>query len=390
MIPGGDNPIEEYPLRDLGISEEEVMDGLSKMREKDLSYHRIFSSMCTPPHPIALLAHERFQETNLGDPGLFPGSAELELQAVRMMAELLGYPEAAGYLSTGGTESNIQAIRAARNAHSFRDGNIVVPKSAHFSFDKIGDLLSIEIRKADLDDDLKVDLASVESLIDEKTVSLVGIAGTTEFGQVDPIDRLAELALDAGIHLHVDAAFGGFVLPFLEGDWRWDFTVEAVTSITIDPHKMGMATIPGGGLLFRRPEDLERLAAYAPYLTVARPKALTGTRSGAAAAAIWAVMNHLGREGFKEVVDRCMDLSRRMVDGARKIGVEPMMEPVMNVVTLRMDDPEGVRSDLLERRWRVSTTRSPKALRLILMPHSTVENVDLFLKDLEDIMKRRG
>jgi tyrosine decarboxylase/aspartate 1-decarboxylase len=62
----------------------------------------------------------------------------------------------------------------------------------------------------------------------------------------------------------------------------------------------------------------------------------------------------------------------------------------MNVVTLRMDDPEGVRSDLLERRWRVSTTRSPKALRLILMPHSTVENVDLFLKDLEDIMKRRG
>jgi tyrosine decarboxylase/aspartate 1-decarboxylase len=86
VIPGGDNPIEEYPLRDLGISEEEVMDGLSKMREKDLSYHRIFSSMCTPPHPIALLAHERFQETNLGDPGLFPGSAELERLAVRMMA----------------------------------------------------------------------------------------------------------------------------------------------------------------------------------------------------------------------------------------------------------------------------------------------------------------
>lgn len=390
MIPGEDNLIEEYPLRDLGISEEEVMEGLSKMREKDLSYHRIFSSMCTPPHPIALLAHEKFQETNLGDPGLFPGSAELEAEAVRMMADLLGYPEAAGYLSTGGTESNIQAIRAARNAYDFRDGNIVVPKSAHFSFDKIGDLLSIEIRKADLDDDLKADLASVESLIDEKTVSLVGIAGTTEFGQVDPIDEMGRIALDSGVHLHVDAAFGGFVLPFLEGDWRWDFRVEGVTSITIDPHKMGMATIPGGGLLFRRPEDLERLAAYAPYLTVARPKALTGTRSGAAAAAIWAVMNHLGREGFEKVIGRCMDLSRRMVAGAKEIGIESVIEPVTNVVTLRMDDPEGVRSDLLKRRWRVSTTRSPKALRLILMPHSTVENVDLFLKDLEDVLKRRG
>ncbi|MGB3944618.1 MAG: tyrosine decarboxylase MfnA [Methanothrix sp.] len=390
MSPGGDNPIEEYPLRDQGISEEEVMEGLQKMREKDLSYHRIFSSMCTPPHPIALLAHEKFQETNLGDPGLFPGSAELELQAVRMMAELLGYPDACGYLSTGGTESNIQAIRAARNAHSFRDGNIVVPKSAHFSFDKIGDLLSLEIRKADLDDDLKVDLASAESLIDDKTVSLVGIAGTTEFGQIDPIAEMGEIAVDSGVHLHVDAAFGGFVIPFLEGDWRWDFRVEGVTSITIDPHKMGMATIPGGGLLFRSPEDLERLAAYAPYLTVARPKALTGTRSGAAAAAIWAVMNHLGKAGFKEVVGRCMDLSRRMVDGARKIGIEPVIEPVTNVVTLRMDDPEGVRADLLERRWRVSTTRSPRALRLILMPHSTAESVDLFLEDLGDVVKRRG
>jgi len=377
-------------LRDRGLSEEEVMKGLRKMRAKDLSYDRIFSSMCTPPHPIALKAHQLFQETNLGDPGLFPGSADLEAEAVRMMAELLGHPEACGYLSTGGTESNIQAIRAARNSADFRDGNIVVPRSAHFSFDKIGDLLSLEIRKADLDGDLKVDVGSVEELIDEKTVSLVGIAGTTEFGQVDPIDRLGRLALDWGIRLHVDAAFGGFVLPFLGGDWRWDFSVEGVTSITIDPHKMGMATIPGGGLLFRHPEDLERLAAYAPYLTVARPKALTGTRSGAAAAAIWAVMNRLGREGFKKVVDGCMGLSRRMVEGAKEIGIEPVMDPVMNVVTLRMDDPEGVRASLLDRRWRVSTTRSPKALRLIIMPHSTAENVDLFLADLEDLLRKRA
>ncbi|HII06489.1 MAG TPA: tyrosine decarboxylase MfnA [Methanotrichaceae archaeon] len=375
-------------MRDLGLSEEEVMRGLQKMRSKDLSYDRILSSMCTLPHPIALKAHRKFQETNLGDPGLFPGSFELEQQVVRMMAEILGYPNAVGYLSTGGTESNIQAIRAARNAHNFRDGNIVVPKSAHFSFDKIGDLLRLEIRKADLDEDLKVDLDSVEDLIDEKTVSLVGIAGTTEFGQVDPIDRLGKLALDSGIHLHVDAAFGGFVLPFLKGDWKWDFRTEGVTSITIDPHKMGMATIPGGGLLFRHPEDLERLAAYAPYLTMARPKALTGTRSGASAAAIWAVMNFLGKEGFTKVVDRCMDLSRQMVAGVRKIGIEPVIEPVMNVVTLKMDHPEEVRADLLECCWRVSTTRSPQALRLILMPHTTSENVDLFLADLELVLKR--
>lgn len=375
-------------MRKEGLPEDEVLRSLSEMRNLDLDYDRIFSSMCTRPHPIALKAHELFQETNLGDPGLFPGSAKLETMAVQMMADLLGCSDAVGYLSTGGTESNIQAIRAARNTCGIEGGNIVVPKSAHFSFDKIADLLRLEVRKADLDEDLKVDLGSVEKLIDENTVSIVGIAGTTEFGQVDPIDSLGKLAQDHGLHLHVDAAFGGFVLPFLKGDWKWDFRVEGVTSITIDPHKMGMSTIPGGGLLFRYSSDMDGLEAYAPYLTVARQKALTGTRSGASAAAIWAVMTHLGQVGYSKEVARCMELSRRMVAGARDFGIEPVIEPVMNVVTLRVDSPEDVRDALIKRRWRVSTARDPKAIRLILMPHATIENVDLFLEDLKDVLKR--
>ncbi len=65
-----------------------------------------------------------------------------------MLGDLLGCPDAAGYISTGGTESNIQAIRAARNEAGVSEANIVVPESAHFSFDKIGDLLCLEVRKA--------------------------------------------------------------------------------------------------------------------------------------------------------------------------------------------------------------------------------------------------
>jgi len=375
-------------VREEGLQAEVVFEALRAMRAKDLSYERIFSSMCTRPHPIALKAHQLFQETNLGDPGLFPGSAELERQAIEMMAELLGNPSAVGYLSTGGTESNIQAIRAARNACGIDEGNIVVPKSAHFSFDKIGDLLRLETRKADLDASLKVDPQAVEDLIDDKTVALVGIAGTTEFGQVDPIDRLGEIALDHGLHLHVDAAFGGFVLPFLKGDWKWDFRVKGVSSITIDPHKMGMSTIPGGGLLFRDAKDQERLAAYAPYLTVARQKALTGTRSGAAAAAIWAVMTHLGKSGFSEVVQRCMDLTTHLLAGAGEIGLKPVIEPVMNVLALEVDSPQDIRAELMKLRWQVSMVQNPKALRLIIMPHTTKENVDLLLYDLDDLLNK--
>jgi tyrosine decarboxylase/aspartate 1-decarboxylase len=377
-------------MREKALSEDEVMAILAETKARDYSYDRFLSTMCTLPHPIAVRAHDMFLETNLGDPGLFPGVAELEERVVAMLGEMLGCPDAVGYVSTGGTESNIQAIRAARNEAGIKGGNIVVPASAHFSFDKIGDILSLEVRKADLDESLKVDLSSVESLLDDKTVALVGIAGTTEFGQVDPIDRLAEMAADRGIHLHVDAAFGGFVLPFLDKKYAWDFSVPGVSSITIDPHKMGMSTIPAGGLLFRGQECLSALETETHYLTKARQASLTGTRSGAAAAATYAVMMHLGREGFKEMVDYCMDLTYHLVEGARKIGVIPAIEPIMNVVALNVPNPAKVREDLMKRDWHVSMTREPnRALRLILMRHMTKENLDLFLKDLDEVCQEQ-
>ena len=376
-------------MRDKALPEDEVMRILAETRARDYSYDRFLSTMCTLPHPIAVRAHNMFLETNLGDPGLFPGVSELEERVVSMLGEMLGCPEASGYVSTGGTESNIQAIRAARNEAGRKDGNIVVPASAHFSFDKIGDLLCLEVRKAELDEDLKVDLSSVESLLDERTVALVGIAGTTEYGQVDPIEGLAKLATERGIHLHVDAAFGGFVLPFLDKKFAWDFSVPGVSSITIDPHKMGMSTIPAGGLLFRGQECLSALETETHYLTRARQASLTGTRSGAAAAATYAVMMHLGREGFKEMVDYCMDLTNHLVKGAREIGISPAIEPIMNVVALQVPSPAQVREELMKRGWHVSMTREPnRALRLILMKHMTRENIDLFLGDLQEVCRK--
>jgi len=371
---------------DEGLSREEVMTLLGEAKKKDLNYDRIFSSMCTNPHPIAVEAHMKFIESNLGDAGLFPGTKSIECKVMKMLGTLVGMPNAYGYMTTGGTESNIQAIRAARNLVRKEKPNMVISESAHFSFDKIADILQLEVRRASLDKNFKVDIGSVEEQIDENTVALVGIAGTTEFGQIDPIEDLAGVAKREGLFLHIDAAFGGLVIPFLEGEYKFGFEVDGVSSISVDPHKMGMSTIPCGGLLFREKNYLNSLSISTPYLSTKAQYSLTGTRSGATVVSTYAVFKHIGMNGLKENVHRCVDMTKTIVEEAEKFGVYPIVDPVMNVLALDVPKIEKVLLMLLLKNWRVSVTRAPRALRLVVMPHTTEENLLLFLKDLEEIV----
>ncbi len=371
-----------------GLSEKEVFSHLNSAFEKDTSYEKVLSAMCTIPHPVAIKAHMQFIAANMGDFGLFPGTRELEEEVIRMMGSMLGDSDACGYLTTGGTESNIQALRTARNIGKKKRPNMVVPASAHFSFDKIADLLGIEIRKAPLDAEFKVDVESVSHLIDVNTIALVGIAGSTEFGQVDPIDRLAELALSNDLFLHIDAAFGGFVLPFLDKKFSFDFSVDGVTSMTADPHKMGMSTIPAGGLLFRDEACLLPLEIDTPYLTIRKQHSLPGTRSGASVAAAYAVMKHLGREGYKKIVGRCMKMTGMLVNGAGEFGIEPLIEPVMNIVALDVPGLDDVRKKLRAKGWITSMTRNPKSMRLIIMPHISENAIGLFVSDLGECISQ--
>lgn len=365
-----------------GLSEKEVFTLLNSARKKDTSYEKVLSAMCTRPHPIAVKAHMKFIESNLGDFGLFSGTKELEEKVIRMIGALLGDANACGYITTGGTESNIQALRTARNLSKKARPNMIVPASAHFSFDKVADILGIEVRKASLDSEFKVDINSVKALIDDNTIALVGIAGSTEFGQVDPIDKLSKLALSSNLFLHVDAAFGGFVLPFLDKKYDFDFSIKGVTSITADPHKMGLSTIPAGGLLFREEACLLPLEIDTPYLTIRAQHSLTGTRSGAAIAAAYAVMTYLGREGYKKIVKRCISMTHSLVAGVRELGIEPLIEPVMNIVALDVPNLDEVRKKLRSKGWSTSITRSPRAMRLIIMPHLGEEAVEIFISDL--------
>ena len=357
-------------MREKGCSREELFSFLARRRGEDREYGRILSSMCTRPHPVAVEAEALFAGTNLGDPGLFPGTAGIERLLVERLGDLLHLPGACGYATSGGTESNIQVLRMARGLAGVADPNVVVPESAHFSFEKACDLLSMEIRTAPLDANLRMDPEKAEGLVDRNTVCLVGIAGTTEYGMVDPIRALSDIAVDRGVFLHVDAAFGGLVIPFLERSIPFDFSLPGVFSVSVDPHKMGMSPIPSGALLVREERLLAPLEVSTPYLTVKKVYTLTGTRPGGPVAGAFAVLEYLGREGMRSIVRGCMENTARLIAGLGTFGIPRAVTPDLNVATFACEGvPPG---------WQISRTRQGH-LRIVCMPHVSRDRVEAFI-----------
>ncbi len=384
-------------MQDKGMSQKAVLKELEPRLKKDFTYEsgKIIGSMCTRSHPFSKRVHAMYVDKNLGDAGLFPAVAELEKETIRSLGTMLSNPEASGHIVTGGTEANILALWTALNETKKQKREVIMPTSAHCSFDKAGDLLGLKIVKVGLDQDFRVNMQAVKRALSSKTVAVIGIAGTTGLGAVDAISELSELAQEKGIYLHVDAAFGGFVLPFLKDlGYKvpgFDFKEPGVCSITIDPHKMGLAPIPAGGILFRNEDLKEKIAWNISYLAGGEAKAATivGTRSGASIVAVWSLLKHLGREGYKRIVRRCMRLTWKLAEEIPRIkGLDTMMSPTMNVVglTSKVLDIAQIARELRIRGWAVSLF--PKHIRIVVMPHVREAHVDSFLEDLKGVTHR--
>ena len=383
-------------MKEKGLPKSLVLQQLKSKLKEDFTYDsgKILGSMCTKPHAFAKQIYMKCLEKNLGDPGLFPTTAELEKEAIQLLGLLLSNPNACGHFVSGGTEANIIALWAARNLSKEKRNEVIVPASAHYSFDKAADLLGLKLIKAKLNERFQVDTAAVKEAITSKTLAIVGIAGTTDLGIVDPIPELSAIAMAHDLYLHVDAAFGGFVLPFLKelgyANFDFDFKLPSVCSITVDPHKMGLAPIPAGGILFRNEAIMKGVSIEVSYLAGGNTKQSTivGTRSGASAVAVWALLMHLGREGYKAMVKRCMSLTWKFAEGIEKMDkVSLVTKPVMNIVGIKSDvvDIRLIVQKLREKGWAVSLF--PNHIRVVVMPHVKLAHVQNFLKDLKKIVK---
>lgn len=384
-----------------GLEKQEILKLLEKKLEKDLSYDSglILGSMCTEPLDFAKEIYIKYISKNLGDPGLFLGTAALEDELVLEIGELFGNKDIIGTFTTGGSESNLIAMRIATKLRpEIKNPEVVVSASAHISFDKAADMLGIKLKKVQLRENFELDLNHFESLINKNTCGVVGIAGTTSLGLIDPIEDMGKIIEGENIFYHIDAAFGGFVLPFLKKlNYKippWDFSVKPVSSITADPHKMGLGVIPSGGYFVKDASILQKTGFEIPYLAGGNFKHfhMVGTRSGGPIIAFWVILRALGINGFIEIIKKCMDNTKYLVKRISEInGIKLAANTVMNVVGITTENGESIceiDGALRNNKWMLGKFVDFNLIRVVLMPHVKREHLINFTSDLEKVVKK--
>lgn len=354
---------------------------------------RILGAMTTEPHPVARNVFARYMERNLGDAGLVPGTRAAEKEAVHRIAEWLGADWPGNFVS-GGTEANILAMYLARQRRPrVSRPEILASAAAHVSFEKAADLLGMHLRRIPVDENFQVSVQDFRKAVNRHTVALVGVAGTTALGLVEPLAELGELAEEHELLYHIDGAFGAFVLPFLYPDSQasWGLQVPGVDTYTADPHKMGMSVIPAGVLLVRDASLLEK-GFTIPYLAggPVRSLNLTGTRPGASVLSFLGLSEYLGREGFTRVVRRCQENTEFLAERLSAFSkIRLARKPELNVLGIMSEGSFEIGrldSELRKRAWVLGLFRDWKMLRIVLMPHVLREHLEEFLRDLGEIL----
>jgi sphinganine-1-phosphate aldolase len=299
-------------LPEKGVPAEQILAELSELRAADLPTHggRLFAYVYDPAiDDLDDLAHAAYRisaHVNGLDPTAFPSLLAMENALVAAAARLLGGgPATVGSVTSGGTESLMLAVKAARDARpEVASPRLVVPSTAHAAFAKAAHYLRVALDVVPVGPDLRADPAAMAAAIGPETVLVAASAPSYAHGVVDPIGDIAAGAAQRGVRFHVDACFGGWVLPYL---WRlgadlpaFDLSVPGVTSISVDLHKYAYAP-KGVSVLLHRDEQarLPQYFAYAgwPGYTMIN-SVISSTRSGGPIAAALATLRHIGDAGY--------------------------------------------------------------------------------------------
>ena len=350
------------------LPRDEVLARLDGLRARDLPTHGgrtlsyVYDSGLAEADAVGLEALAMFAATNGLDPTAFPSLLAMETDLVRWAGRLLDAPAGfAGSVTSGGTESLLLAVLAARNgAPEVADPSMVLPTTAHAAFHKAAHYFGVRPVLVDVDPaTYRADPAAMARAVDETTVLVAASAPSYAHGVIDPVPEVAAVAAERGIRCHVDACIGGWVLPYLDGVAPWTFAVDGVTSVSVDLHKYGY-TPKGVSILVHRSAALRKSHYFAsadwPGYTMLN-STLQSTKSGGPLAAAWAVAHAIGDDGYRRLVALAREATLALADAARGIpGVAVVAEPDSTLLTLTTDDSCDVYTiadEMLVRGWFV-------------------------------------
>lgn len=383
----------------------DVLARLCALQQGDLPTHGgrllayVYDSGLAEADEIGRQALALYGATNGLDPTAFPSLRTLENDLVAWAARLLQGSEAVGTVTSGGTESILLAVQAARDASpGISQPSMVMPSTAHAAFHKAAHYFGVRAVVVDVDPvTYKADPTAMTAACDETTVLVVASAPSYAHGVVDPISEIAGSASARGIRCHVDACIGGWVLPYLRADGvqvaPFDFAVPGVTSVSVDLHKYAY-TPKGASILLHRTPGLRRAQYFAhadwPGYTMLN-STTQSTKSGAPLAAAWAVVQHIGDDGYQRLARTAYDATLQLADAAGAIdGLTVLARPETTLVALRSDERADVftiADELVARGWFVQPQLSfggqPASLHLS-MSAATAPRLDDLIAALKE------
>ena len=399
---------EEIRFEDAGLPSRLVLEELARQHAGDIDWRGgraplyVFSATQEVQALGQAAFNEFFSENALGARRAFPSLMRMEREVIGMGLDLFhGREGGVGNMTSGGTESIVMAVRAARewarkrSGNSALTGNVVLPLSAHPAFDKGCTLMDIEVRRIPLTSELVADAALMERACDDNTLMLVGSVPCFPYGTIDPIAELAAVAKRKGIWLHVDACVGGWMAPFVREIGReipaFDFAIDGVMSLSADLHKFGFCPKPASTIFYRSTE----LQAGQEFVFDVWPsgrfatQTLVGTRPGGAVASAWAVLRHLGRDGYRKIAAELMAMRDAYLDALLEIpGMKIRGKPALANIAFGCDDVDmgKVATLMSERGWLPGMVRTPPSLHLMLSLHHAGAR-EAYVKDVAAAIK---
>ncbi|MGB3437547.1 MAG: aminotransferase class V-fold PLP-dependent enzyme [Actinophytocola sp.] len=350
---------------------EQVLDELRALRAGDLPTHGghtlayVYDSGLAGLDDLAARAHALASSANGLDPTAFPSLLRMENDIVATAAALLGGGQATvGSVTSGGTESCMLAVHAARSARPEIDRpRIVLASTAHAAFHKAAHYFGVEAVTVPVDPaTFRADPAAMADAIDDRTVLVVVSAPSYAHGVLDPVPEIAAAAAERGVRCHVDACIGGWVLPYFRALGEpvpdFDLSVPGVTSLSVDLHKYAYCP-KGTSVLLHADAALRRTQFFAsaawPGYTMLN-STMQSTRSGGPLAAAWAVLNHLGDNGYRSLAEQTLSSVRTLRSGIDGIeGLRVQGDPRSTLLSVVADDDTfdvfTVADEMTERGW---------------------------------------